>query len=101
MRRWKLALLVACSLALSAVSAADYYQKFKDVDKRGEPTAEQALVYVFRPATVGAAIKTWAFADEQLLMVSKPRAYSFALVPEGKHIFWGKAENTSGLELDI
>ena len=35
------------------------------------------------------------------MMVSKPKAYSFAQVPAGKRLFWTKSENTSALELDV
>ena len=54
------------------------------------------------PAAVAVNIdETWAFADDQLMMVSKPRAYSFAQVPAGKQLFWTKSENTSAIELEI
>jgi hypothetical protein len=82
-------------------NAAEYYTKDKQNKSRGEPTEDMALVYVFRPATLGAAIKTWAFADDQFLGVSKSKGYYFAHVPPGKHIFWSKAENTSALELNV
>ncbi len=85
-----------------AVFAAEYYNKFDKSDqRRGAPEEGHALVYVFRPATVGAAVKTWAFADDTLMMVSKPKAYSFAQVPAGKRLFWTKSENTSALELEV
>ena len=53
------------------------------------------------PAVVGAAIKTWAFADDQFIGVSKSKGYYFDLVPAGKHVFWAKAENTSGVEVEV
>ena len=98
-----IALGLLCSLLLTIpVAAADYYEKFdKDEKMRAEPEEGHALVYVFRTAMVGAAIKTWAFVDDDLMMVSKPKAYSFAQVPAGKHLFWTKSENTSALELDV
>jgi hypothetical protein len=98
-----IALGLFCTLFLTLpIAAADYYEKFdKDENIRAEPEEGHALVYVFRTATVGAAIKTWAFIDDELMMVSKPRAYSFAQVPAGKHLFWTKSENTSALELDV
>ena len=59
------------------------------------------MVYVFRPATVGAAIRTWAFADDQPIGVSKGRGYYYALVPPGRRVIWAKAENTSALEVEL
>ena len=50
---------------------------------------------------VGAAIKTWAFADDQFIGVSKSKGYYYALVSAGKHTFWSKAENTSGVEVEV
>ena len=101
MRKHSLVIPVILLFAMTAIQAAEYYQKVKKDKRRGEPTEEMALVYVFRPAVVGGAIKTWTFADEKLLGVSKKTAYYFGLVPEGKHIFWSKAENTSPLELEV
>jgi len=97
---WVLVLAILCTA--SAATAADYYTKFDKSDqRRGEPEEGHALVYVFRPATVGYAIKTWAFADDDLMMVSKPKAYSFAQVPAGTRLFWTKSENTSVLEMEV
>ena len=96
--------VLACTLALlvlSAAQAADYYTKIKDDHRRVEPAEGMALVYVFRPAVVGAAIKTWAFADDQVIGVSKPKGYYFAQVEPGKRIIWAKAENTSAVEIEL
>jgi len=101
MRKIAVAVILVLLSAAVAAHAAEYYTKHKGDKRRGQPTDGMALVYVFRPAVVGAAIKTWAFADDQLIGVSKGKGYSFALVPEGKHIFWSKAENTSALELEV
>lgn len=101
MRRWTLVLTTMLVVSVSAAWAGEYYNKDKSSEARGEPTEDMALVYVFRPATAGAAIRTWAFADDQFLGVSKSKAYFFALVPPGKHVFWAKAENTSGVEVEV
>jgi len=94
--------LLATLVAATAVQSAEYYNKHEKSDqRRGEPQEGHALVYVFRPAMMGAAIKTWAFADADLMMVSKPKAYSFAQVPAGTRLFWTKSENTSAFELDV
>ena len=96
------ALFVVALVLSSPALAAEYYTKHaKSHDVRLEPEEGHAVVYVFRPATVGAAIKTWAFADDDLIMVSKARAYSAVQVPAGTHLFWTKSENTSALELEV
>ena len=106
MHKLLLSTVALCLLATltvgTPVHAAEYYTKHDKTDqRRGEPQEGHALVYVFRPATMGAAIKTWAFVDDDLIMVSKPKAYSFAQVPAGKRLFWTKSENTSAMELDV
>jgi hypothetical protein len=94
-------LLVIAMAALTVAQAADMYTKHKGDKRRGEATDDMALVYFFRPATMGAAIKTWGFVDDQLVGVSKAKGYYFAPVPAGKHIVWSKAENTSAVEVDL
>jgi hypothetical protein len=101
MRKLIITLLLVLLAGIASVQAAEYYQKHRGDERRGEATDDMALVYVFRPATMGAAIKTWAFADDQMIGVSKAKGYYFALVPPGKHLFWGKAENTSGVEVEV
>lgn len=101
MRKWILVLTAVLVATSSVAYGAEYFTKDKTNKARGEPTEDMALVYVFRPATAGAAIKTWAFADDQFLGVSRARGYYYALVPEGKHVFWAKAENTSGVEVEV
>lgn len=107
MRNLSAGAVTVCLLATfvqgTTAHAAEYYTKHDKSDqRRGEPDEEHALVYTFRPAAmVGAAIKTWVFADDELMMVSKPKAYSFALVPAGKRLFWTKSENTSALEMEV
>ncbi len=101
MRKLILVLSAVLVTTISVAHAGEYYTKDKTNKKRGEPTEDMALVYVFRPSAMGSAIKSWAFADDQFIGVSKARGYSFALVPEGKHVFWAKAENTSGVEVEV
>ena len=60
-------------------AAGDYYNKHKKGAKQfGEPTDDMALVYVIRAAKMGAAIRTWAFYDEELIGISRASGYSFA-----------------------
>ena len=92
---------IAVLLLATIVQAAEYYTKHKDDHRRVEPAEGMALIYVFRPAVVGAAIKTWTFVDDQVIGVSKPKGYYFAQVEPGTRIVWAKAENTSALEVDL
>jgi hypothetical protein len=85
----------------AAAQAGEFYVKHKGDKRQAEPTDEMALVYVFRPAAVGAAIKTWSFADDQFIGVSRAKGYYYALVSPGKRTLWAKAENTSGVEVDV
>ena len=94
-------LLIIAVSAWTVAQAAEMYTKHKGDKRRAEATEEMALVYFFRPASMGAAIKTWGFVDDQLIGVSKPKGYYFGLVEPGKRIVWSKAENTSALEVDL
>jgi len=87
--------------AITTVQAGEFYVKHKGDKRQGTPTESEALVYVFRPATMGGGIKTWAFADDQLIGVSKSHGYYYELVPPGEHVIWAKAENTSGLDVEL
>jgi hypothetical protein len=101
MRRAVIATCIIAVLLVTVVHATEYYTKHKGDQRRAEPDEGMALVYVFRPAMVGAAIKTWTFADDQVIGVSKPKGYYFAQVEPGKRIIWAKAENTSALEIEL
>jgi len=101
MRKSVVSMVLILVSALSVVQAAEFYTKHKGDKRQGEATADSALVYIFRPAVAGAGIKTWSFADDQFLGVTRAKGYSFALVPEGKRVIWSKAENTSAFELEV
>lgn len=103
-KRIVIASLIVCMLAGTAAAAAaagDYAVKDKKNKTKGEPTEGMALVYVVRPSNLGAAIKFWVFADDQVIGLTRGKSYAFALVPEGSHLFWAKAENTSTLEMEV
>jgi len=102
MRKTMLTLAVLGLLTGPSVLAGDLYTKHKKSEPTfGEPAADKALVYVIRPSTVGAAIRTWAFYDDELIGVTRGRGYTFAHVPPGERLFWAKAENTSALRLEV
>lgn len=102
MKKTILTLLVLALLAGPTAMAGEFYTKHKKADKRfGEPTEDQALVYVVRGAKMGGAIRTWAFHDEELIGVTRASGYAFALVPPGERLIWSKAENTSALRVNL
>jgi len=101
MRKSIVVMVLILVSALSVVQAGEYYTKHKGDKREGEATADSGLVYVFRPAVTGAAIKTWSFADDRFLGVTRAKGYSFGLVPEGRRVIWSKAENTSAIELEV
>lgn len=101
MRRTLLVILVvAMAGACLPAAAGDYLEKV-DEPKFGQPTEKEALVYFVRTTSFGFAIKFWAFAEQTFLGVTQGKSYTFALVPEGKHLFWSKAENIATLEMEV
>jgi len=101
MRKLAVCIAVAAVCCLASVQAAEYYTKHSGDKRRAEPEEGMALVYVFRPTTMAYGVKTWTFADDQLIGLSKPKGYYFAQVPPGKRLIWSKAENTSALEVEL
>jgi len=102
MKKMILTLTVLTLLAGPLTLAGDLYTKHKKSEATfGEPSADTALVYMIRPSTMGAAIRTWAFYDDELIGVTRGRGYTFAHVPPGDRLFWSKAENTSALQVDV
>lgn len=87
------------SLTLSA-SAEKLFIVAKE-QKFAEASAAAATVYFVRPATLGKAVKIWAFVDRTPMGVTKGKMYTFTKVEPGKHLFWAKAENVSALELTL
>lgn len=66
-----------------------------------EPQPDRALLYVVRPTSIGFAIKSFFFMDDEILGINRGSSYFFAQVPPGKHRFWSKSENVDALELDV
>lgn len=96
------ALTAVMVLAGSTCLAGDYYTKHKKSGTTfGEPMHDKALVYMIRAATMGMAIRTWSFYDDELIGVTRGRGYSFAHVPPGERLLWAKAENTSALTVNL
>ena len=102
MKKIILTLTALTLLAGPLTFAGDLYTKHKKSEPTfGEPAQGMALVYVIRPSTMGAAVKTWAFFDEELIGVTRGRGYTFAHVPPGERLVWSKDENTFALSVNI
>ena len=101
MRKTILVFLCFAALAVCRPTPAGEHLDKPDEQKLGQPTDKEALVYFIRTTGLGAAIKFWAFADQSFLGVTQGKSYAFALVPEGKHLFWSKAENITTLEMEV
>ena len=100
MRRMLTVLAVAAIIAgYPVVAGKDFLERHKE-HVMGKPTDDQALVYIIRPQFLGTAIRFWAFADDQFLGLTRGKSYTFALVPEGSHLFWSKAENILSIEME-
>ena len=84
----------------SGARAADYVE-FSKEHPLAEAQADKALIYVVRPTSVGAAIKSFFFSDEEVLGINRGNSYFFARVDPGRHVFWSKSENVDALELDV
>jgi hypothetical protein len=80
---------------------ADEYVVFSKEHPLAEPAADQALIYVVRPTSLGAAIKSFFFMDEEVLGINRGSSYFFVQVPPGKHVFWSKSENVDAIELEV
>ena len=93
-------LTIALVICASLISAQELITVSKE-KVQPEPSDQAAVVYFVRPAFMGKAVKIWAFVDETVAGANKGKHYTFATVPAGKHLFWGKAENVSGLELEV
>jgi hypothetical protein len=102
---------VVCTLGITAMELAvsptwaktdkENLVEFKKEQVEGEASPDKALIYVMRPANVGFAIKSWFFADDEVLGVNKGNSYFFAHVNPGKHVFWSKSENVDALEMEV
>jgi hypothetical protein len=75
--------------------------QFSQEHPLGEAKPDQALIYVVRPTSVGFAVKSWFFSDDQALGVNRGSSYFFAHVAPGKRVFWSKSENVDAVELEV
>lgn len=75
------------------------------LDKTNRPLGlenpDKALVYVVRPATMGFAVKSYFFCDQEILGINKGNSYFFVYVEPGRHLFWSKSENVDAVELEV
>ncbi len=102
--KWKVAWLALLAIGLAAVpmtaAAKKEYLIEHEQQQWGAPRADQALVYILRPATTWPT-KMWAYADERFLGVTKSDTYTFAYVSQGEHVFWSKAENVNAIRINV
>lgn len=95
------AYLLLC-LIMAPVAAKDEPYLIKQGQKQwGEQQADKALVYIIRPATMGFAIKMWAFANQTFLGVTKGKNYTYAQVSPGEQVLWSRAENVNAIKLQL
>jgi len=100
--RQNIFLALCVVLLVTSLSAAEEdFAVYEKGGPRPEAPPDKALVYIVRPATLGMAIRLWAFADETPLAVTRGNTYATAEVEPGTHIFWGKAENVSAMEYTV
>jgi hypothetical protein len=64
------------------------------------PTNGKAGVYIYRNEFFGAAIKMDVFVDDWLIGSTAKQTYHYVELAPGRHIFKGKAENESLLDLN-
>lgn len=95
-----LVLAVGLAAVPTAAIAKKEYMIEHEQQQWGEPKADQALVYILRPATTWPT-KIWAFADKRFLGVTKSDVYTFAYVSPGEHVFWSKAENVNAIKMNV
>ena len=94
-------LLLSLAVTGSALAKQEPYLIEHKVEQWGEQRADKALVYIVRPATIGFAIKMWAFADREFLGVTKGKNYTYAHLAPGEHVFWSKAENVNAIRMYV
>lgn len=94
--------LLVLLLVFSSVPAwAGKYSVEKEEKKTLEPSSDSAVVYILRPGAAGAVIYFWAFADEQLLAITRGRGYAVTQLAPGTYTIWIRAENVSAATLKV
>lgn len=99
--RYVTMILLLLAVTGSALAKKEPYLIEHKQEQWGEQRADKALVYILRPATMGFAIKMWAFADQEFLGVTKGKNYTYVYVAPGEHVFWSKAENVNAIKMRV
>lgn len=94
-------ILLSLAVTGSALAKQEPYLIQHKQEQWGEQRADKALVYIIRPATMGFAIKMWAFADQEFLGLTKGKNYTYAYFVPGEHVFWSKAENVNAIRMRV
>lgn len=98
---------LAMSMALAVLiggtgqAAAGGYMEFTKEHPRAEPRDDMATVYVMRPTSGAAGVKSFFFMDHEPLGVNRGSSYFFFHAEPGKHVFWSKSENVDAVELEV
>lgn len=92
--------LIMALSGLPATAGEDFAVREKG-GPRPEAKSDKASVYIVRSANIGRSIRIWAFADENVLGVTKSNTYLHAYLDPGTYVFWSKAENVSAVEFSV
>jgi len=92
--------LIMALSGLPASAGGDFAVREKG-GPRPEAKADKASVYIVRPANIGKAIRIWAFADENVIGVTKSNTYLHIYLDPGTYVFWSRAENVSAVEYTV
>ena len=95
------AMLLAMTFIAPTEASAGGFMEFTKEHPLAEERADKAIVYVVRPTSVGAAVKSFFFVDDEVVGINRGSSYFFTYVDPGKHVFWSKAENVSALEMEV
>jgi len=82
-------------LGCSAVPEAD--PKLDQAAKSFEAFAEEALVYVVRPSSLGTAVEIEVFVNEKFIGSTGGSRYLYTKLEPGRYVFRSEAENDSEL----
>ncbi|MGH8506345.1 MAG: DUF2846 domain-containing protein [Stenotrophobium sp.] len=93
--------IVAAVLALAGCASVHMAQVANDTAaKQFAPVTGQAVVYVYRNETFGAAIKMDVAVDNKLVGQTAAHTYFRLVLPPGQHVLTSQGDTQKGLTLD-
>jgi hypothetical protein len=96
-----LVLALAIGFSGNFSMAGEGYVQFTKEHPLGAAMPDKALIYVVRPTSAAAGVKSFFLCDDEILGINRGKSYFFAHVEAGKHVFWSKSENVDALELEV